>query len=41
MKVEIRPGDEKPNQYILLAWENDKERQFIGKLRTWWNKQDR
>ncbi len=41
MKVEIRPGDEKPNQYILLAWENDKEWEFLSELRDWWSEQDR
>ena len=41
MKIEVRDGDEKASQYLLLAWETPKEQEFISKLRTWWNEQDR
>ena len=41
MHVEIRKGDEKPNQYLIMAPETPTEDEFLLKLRVFWQEQDR
>ncbi len=40
MKAEIRDGDEKKSQYVVLTAETEKETAFLTDLREFWKDRD-